>query len=331
MAADISSADTVIQRFGADGSPLEQFGDEGELVINLGEVDNPVALVPTRHGSWLLAEAVDESGSGDPVADNILEVDVHGDLVDSFGDAGILELQHAHAPTRDGLAVDDSGRILVSSGHGVSRFNEDGTLNHEYGGGDGWVGSPWITAVGAVGLPGGRIARLGAAVNRPGAALLVHGDTAGPANVDSDAPLDDDDRCPEVPAPSASGCPHLSFEINLVSRRKQAMMYAFADGAGVCLDHTTWDVVRRRGTNVRRFDLPHDSRFGIAGRGRYKVIAPRRLISDSGICRATSSAVRVIKRSPRFSQRPLPGPPPRPGPCIQRGDAVGERCCSRSQ
>jgi hypothetical protein len=295
-----SLSDAVIQRFDANGSPLEEFGDQGQLVVDLGEIDNPVALAPTEHGSWLLADAVGESGSGDPVADEILEIDDQGELVNGFGDAGILDLEHARAPARDGLAVDESGGFLVSSENGVSRFTGDGGVDHAYGGGDGWVGAPWIRAVDAVGLPGGRIARLGATVNRPGAALLVHGNAAGPANVDSDALLDGHDRCPEVPASSASGCPHLSLAIDLAPRPKQAMMYAFAEGAGVCRDHTAWDVVRRRGAKVRRFDLPPDSRFAIPGRGRYKVVAPRRLISDSGICPAARSQVRVIEKTRRF-------------------------------
>ena len=296
----LQTADALVARYNPDGTPVASFGTDGVATIDIGRLNEPRSIVPVGGGGWIVGiDTVDtDEDVPRPPIGHIVRLDSSGEIVSAFGHSGQVEV-----PERSTLDVTPDGKILASSSQGLARFNSDGSVDSTFGGGDGLVGTPWlagwpvITITGPLAvLPNGRVARFGDVVNRGGTTIVMHGNSAGPPNADADELLDGADACPEVPAATDDGCPHLEFGLNVISHRAEGRIELRLHGDPVCKEVSDpFALIRRRGGKVKRFPVEGSTREVLThGSGKYYVRIRKRTIPDIGTCpTGRSKTVRV--------------------------------------
>lgn len=131
--------DTVIFRYNSDGSVDETFGDQGQVVISLGDQrqDHFTSVAMLPDGKIV---AAGYTGTSNPeTADIVLfRFNFDGSLDNSFG-AGGKVISHpcsASVAKASGIALQTDGKIVVSGSCEspiIARFNTDGSLDSSFG------------------------------------------------------------------------------------------------------------------------------------------------------------------------------------------------------
>jgi len=125
------------------------FGGDGIVTTAVNEVALGEAVVVTAEGKVIVA-GVDSAASGPGSSMLLVEYNASGHLDHGFGGGdGIVELDLGQCTEARAVALDGQGRIVVAGVREncttsntvvvVARFLPDGSLDHSFGGGDGWT------------------------------------------------------------------------------------------------------------------------------------------------------------------------------------------------
>jgi uncharacterized delta-60 repeat protein len=150
LASGAADGQATVIRYNVDGSPDATFhADSFSFDTDPDSSDVAVSIVAAPDGKILVsgqtAKTVQDNPDFDPVTQIIpylRRLNADGTIDSSFGSAG--ETQTDVEVSSNNLAIEPSGKIVLTAGQFVSRYNADGSRDQTFNGGTGGDGSfPW--------------------------------------------------------------------------------------------------------------------------------------------------------------------------------------------
>ncbi len=195
--SDGINEDFTLLRYTADGTLDADFG-VGGIVTTAISIGNDASIgMALQSDGKIVVTGFAENGIYRDFA--LVRYDTEGDLDTTFGGDGIVITDFGGDALGYSVAVDSNGKIVVAGGANIdqsitpvldfalARYNEDGSLDTSFGGGDGKVTTPigGISVAASVAVQGdGRIVAAGASFNFFGASDFAL------ARYDADGTLD---------------------------------------------------------------------------------------------------------------------------------------------
>lgn len=135
----VQDRDFLLLRYHADGTLDEEFGDHGRVVVPVGNSDDEITAVQLLPDGRILV-AGNAAGTGGRAL-VLARYDGDGRLDTTFGDRGISLTGVGQDALAQGLAVDETGRIIVSGSYSdgavtrmmLAAFTENGEVDGSFG------------------------------------------------------------------------------------------------------------------------------------------------------------------------------------------------------
>lgn len=145
-AGEESDLKMAISRFNEDGSLDFDFGDNGNLLFNVGTGKSFIMDVKVQpDGKIVLAGYTWEINSGDFI---VIRLNEDGSFDDTFGENGIIIVEDGSNEVAATMELLDDGRILIAGysddNFAMAMVNPDGSMDESFGN-YGWVVTPFGT------------------------------------------------------------------------------------------------------------------------------------------------------------------------------------------